>query len=132
MFVLGFDNSGLCAKDDYVSLQFDNSTEHPDGSVVESKYFSKGNKMRIEMTSSGEKSIFFSDGEKIYLYFPAENIAMPMPISMFTDAPMFNPRSYKNIPGINKTGEEEINGKLCDVYEYISQGKQCKMWVAKE
>lgn len=113
------------------SIKFDSSSQVEGGISVNSTCYVKSLKVRMEIQAQGQETVFIMDGQNSYMYFPSSKIAIPIPVQQASgQVPV--PTSYKDIPGLVKVGEEEVNGKPCDVYEYNEKGNRHKIWVDKE
>lgn len=93
------------------------------------KIWSDGKRVKFEGGMEGE--IYYLDYEKeeAYLYMPNENMMMKMPMEGMDsgwDSPFMMAAQIETdvIDGLNKVGEEEIDGKECTMYQYdFGQGK---------
>ncbi|MFH1877946.1 MAG: hypothetical protein ABH883_03985 [Candidatus Omnitrophota bacterium] len=97
----------------------------------------KDNMTRIEAVSSGRKIITITNNNGIYNYLPDENIAVKFPLDQATKEKIINPVDYMQfIRDLNTdtSGTEEIDGKLCDIYEYVDKptSSNVKVWIWKE
>lgn len=123
----------LYAKDNFSSLQCDTVIEGSGMGVTRGKLFIKGDKVRMETSmpgGDGHATVYFCDGEKAYIYFPGQNTAMSISTSQAKEQ-MPIPKNYKEI--YKASGEETIDGRLCDVYEYRDpKGQVYRIWVARD
>jgi outer membrane lipoprotein-sorting protein len=123
----------LYANDNFSSLQCDMVMEGSGMGVTRGKLFIKGDKVRMETDmpdETGGSTISLFNGEKAYIYFPSQNMAMGISTSQAKEQ-MPIPKDYKEI--YKTSGEETIDGRLCDIYEYRDpKGQVCKIWVARD
>lgn len=88
--------------------------------TMTSKVWIKGEKMRLEQIAEGEKMITLMKEGTMYLYYPAQKMAMKMDIS--TGAAQGGQENPKDMMEYLKSikakplGQEKIEGKLCNVY----------------
>lgn len=125
------------------SIQFDCEMNVPGQEAIHSKFFMKDfmsatKNMRMEMnmpaSSGGGQAIMILNQGKIYMYYPAQGIAMTM------SAP--NQQMQQQIPKLPQeyagavmkiVGQETVDGRLCDVYSItMPKGENFKTWVAKD
>ncbi|CEG12725.1 hypothetical protein MSIBF_A2670001 [groundwater metagenome] len=92
-------------------------------------------KMRTEAIMEGQttKLIYLTDmdAKTMYMYMPAENMAMKMD---FSNAPK---PATESTEGVDKykpvvVGTETIDRKVCIVYEYTAEEEKIKSWVWKD
>jgi len=132
-FVL-LSRGGLFCQGSVNTLKFD-SIEEVNGAVTKtSKGYFKGDRARIEIKKSGseEEAVMFVSAGKVYLYFPAKNIAILVAGVSNLDDLTPTPGSYKRYPGLRLVGQGEVEGKNCDIYESSADGQLRRMWVDKE
>jgi len=124
--------SGANAAAGYSTLRVDSS-----GTVIgvntRTLIFIKGNKFRIENPSLREKVITIGDGKKSYLYYPDNNFAYILPGYQKTEVNAVPPEFFhiKNVAGAKYAGQQAVDGKLCDVYEYSQQETRYKVYIDK-
>lgn len=124
----------LHAQDKYSSLQADTEIESPEMGKAQGKLFVKGKKVRMETNSGGATSvsmITLYDGQKAYVYFPSQNMAM---ISSASDVQAQMPMPKDDAEFDKKiVGQEVIDGKLCDIYQLQDRkGGAYKVWIARD
>lgn len=126
--------ASLYAQGRYSSLQCDTEIESPEMGKVSGKFFIKGKKVRMETNSGGSTGvsmITLNNGQKAYIYFPAQNMAM---VSSVSDVQAQVPIP-KDEPELNKKiiGQGVIDGRLCDIYQLQdNKGESYKVWIAKD
>ncbi len=90
----------------------------------------KGENIRTEMNASGKKMIMIvKEGREAYSYMPEQNMAIHIPI------PAQKPDKeidYLKRPEMKIVGQDTVDGRPCDVYQGVIEGKKIKMWVAKD
>jgi outer membrane lipoprotein-sorting protein len=100
---------------------------------MEMQVWMEGNKVRVEMDEQGQHIIYIvnHDTSKAYMYFPDQNMAMRVDISM---APQPEYEDVQDIAGYDYhvIGTETRDGKVCLVVEYSAQGATVKSWIWKE
>lgn len=112
------------------SLQFDVAMETEKQNMVMKMYF-KGDKTRMEMNMPGQGVVTeIVKDNKAYMYMPSQSIAISISLDDFKNK-MVTPTIPQNVD-FKIIGEETIDGRLCDVYEYTYQGETSKAWVDKE
>ena len=88
--------------------------------------------MKSEMTVEGQAVITLldMDAQTIYIYYPAQNMAMGMTYEP-ADSAM---EEVQSIPDYNPTiiGTETLDGKECLIVEYTTEGETTKYWIWKE
>lgn len=122
----------LYAENKFSSLQADTVIESPGMGKTMGKFFIKGKKVRLETNSTdaaGTDMVTLYDGQKAYVYFPAQNMAMVTPAPQVEQQmPTPNAEFNKEI-----VGQEAIDGKLCDIYQLKdAKGSSYKVWVARD
>lgn len=113
------------------SLQFDSAMEMQGMPAVKSTISIKDKKMHFEMNMQGQQFTYYFDGQKAFMYMPQAGYALAIPISEMLDQMPVN-QNYKDIPGLQRIGSEQLNGKDCDVYEYMQKNVKSKIWVEKD
>ncbi len=90
----------------------------------------KNNKMRMEFTAEGQTTVQLVDWDArlMYMYIPAQNMAMKMDISKAGASPTESITEYKPVV----IGTETLDGKVCLVVEYMAEGTKTKSWIWKE
>jgi outer membrane lipoprotein-sorting protein len=115
------------------SMQYDLVMTAPGAPTMTQKVWVKKNKMRMEMTQQEETQIILTDidAQTMYVYMPAENMAMKMNFSQATKSATEEAGSIQNY---NPTvvGTETIDGKVCLVVEYTAGGAATKAWIWEE
>lgn len=122
--------SGRQAFGKETTLKFD-ATSEMEGMKIKTTSYVKGAKIRMEMDMMGTRSIFVSDGKKAYMFTPSAGTAVSVPISNVYGQLPVN-QDYKQVPGLKKIGEETLDGKACEVFEYSESGTKHKIWVSKD
>jgi outer membrane lipoprotein-sorting protein len=118
------------AQKEFTSLQCDVALENNGVIFSKGKFYIKANKSRMESTTGGVRTIILINADKAYTYIPEQNMAMAMSLS---EAKMQTPqvRDFKDIYKL--VGEETVDGKLCDVYEYKDRrAGLTRIWIAKD
>jgi len=117
------------------TISYDQTITSSRGQTMTSKVWIKGEKMRIEQTAQGQKMITLMKEGAMYLYYPAQKIAMKMDVSAGADQEeQENPKEmveYLKSIEAKPLGQERIEGKLCDIYQitYPQTGARGKIWV---
>lgn len=95
--------------------------------------FVKGNKFRIENPSLKEKVITIGDGKNSYLFYPDKNFAYILPGYQKAEVNAVPSEFFhiKNVAGAKYVGQQTVDGKLCDVYEYSQQDTRYKVYIDK-
>lgn len=109
------------------------------GHISKGKVYIKGNKMRMEGTEAGKKSIMISDLDKgtAYVLMPEDKMYFEMS-GILAKAKMNRPEADEELAKIadkKLVGKERVNGYLCDKYEIIYHDKSLgKMfqWFSKK
>lgn len=104
-------------------------------SIVQ-KVWLKKDRMKTEMTTSGQTTIMFANLAEgvIYQYLPSQNIAMKMQSDKALESLESPVESIKDIEKYQTTivGTESIDGKDCLVVEYNIGEIKMKSWIWKE
>ena len=86
----------------------------------------------IGIPSSWVKSLFYRGRtgafRTMYMYIPAQNMAMKMDISQAGASPTENIAQYNPVV----IGTETLDGEVCLVVEYTAAGIKTKSWIWKE
>jgi hypothetical protein len=89
--------------------------------------------MKVESTVEGETSIQIIDriAEVMYLYMPSQNMAYRMDLTAAPESPL---QGTEAIEDYNYTiiGTETLDGKVCLVVEWTSEGITAKSWIWKD
>ncbi len=113
-------------------MKYDMLMTSPGVETITTKIWMKNNKMRTETTVEGETAVMLIDidTQTIYMYFPAQNMAMKMTY----EQPESAIEEAQSIPDYNPTiiGTETMDGKVCLVVEYTIEGQTTKMWIWKD
>lgn len=115
------------------SVKYDLLITGPGAPTMTQKIWVKKNKMRTETTQEGETVIILMDIDAgtMYMYIPAQNIAMKIDFDPTTKSAM---EEVKSIPNYNPeiVGTESIDGKVCLVVEYTVEEATTKVWIWEE
>ncbi|MFH1483877.1 MAG: DUF4412 domain-containing protein [Chloroflexota bacterium] len=113
-----------------VSVKYDMTITAPGTPTTTAKVWLEKNKMRTEFTAEGQTVVQLVDMDvrTMYMYIPAENMAMKMDFSQAPEAPTQNIEEYKPVV----IGTETLDGKVCLVVEYTDEGTKTKSWMWKE
>jgi len=117
---------------------FPGATVAPAMAMTPMKVWAKGNKMRVEMTWQGQTavSILDADTKTVYVYFPAQNMAMKEPFTPPTTGdPLIHPADFAEWIAGEKplvTGSETVDGKDCLVAEITTEQAKGKVWIWKK
>ncbi len=117
------------------TMSYDQIITSSRGETMTSKVWIKGNNMRMEQIAEGEKMITLMKKGTMYLYYPAQKMAMKMDISVGAgQGGQENPKDmmeYLKSVKAKPLGQEKIEGKLCNVYQitYPQTGAKGKIWV---
>jgi prepilin-type processing-associated H-X9-DG protein len=87
-------------------------------------------KFRYEIAEGGQTMIYLMDlaTKTYYWYLPQENIAYKMDMGQAPENPVENAEQIIPV----KVSTETVDGKLCDVYQWTSEGMTGKEWIWKE
>lgn len=87
-------------------------------------------KMRTELTAQGQAMVYLvdMDAKTMYMYIPAQNMAIKMDFSKATEPATKSIEAYKPVV----IGTETLGGKVCLVVEYTAEGVKTKSWIWKE
>ena len=124
--------------EEITTMSYDQTITSSRGETMTSKIWIKGNNMRMEQIAQGEKMITLMKEGTMYLYYPAQKMAMKMDISAGAgQGGQENPKDmmeYLKSVKAKPLGQERIEGKLCDVYQiiYPQTGAKSKIWVWRE
>ena len=134
--------------EEITTMSFDQIITSSRGETMTSKVWIKGEKMRMEQIAEGEKMIALLKEGTMYLYYPAQKMAMKMDISAGAgQGGQENPKDmmeYLKSVKAKPLGQEKIEGKLCNVYQITysqtglpakalaKAGAKSKIWVWKE
>jgi len=114
------------------SLKFDMAISGPGIPSVVSTVWQKPDKAKTEVSMEGQTIITYMDyvAEKMCVYFPATGMGMSMDFSMAQANPL---DQAETILGYEPTivGEETIDGKICLVFEWTTDGVHTKWWLWK-
>jgi outer membrane lipoprotein-sorting protein len=116
------------------SFSYDSQVSMDGANVMQSSNFIKDRKIRMEYKGQMDY-VFISNGQQIYLYYPANNMAMVLPANhpqAQSSQEAIESLDYKNMPGSKSLGEETFEGHVCEVYEYQKDGGITKVWIAKD
>ncbi len=135
--IMGFFLSGLLFAQQASSISYDQIVTSPTQGTITSKVWVKGEKMRIEQMAQGQKMVTLMKEGTMYLYYPAQKMAMKMDVSAGAGQGSENPKDtmeYLKSIEARPLGQERIEGKLCDVYQitYPQTGARGKIWVWRE
>jgi len=119
---------GVCVAAGFSSIQYDMVYEQPGMGNPSGKVYIKGTKSRIEMDQAGNKSVTLFDGEKAFMYLPAQNMAIMIPVDQVKQQ-VPEVRDYK--ADCQLLGEESIDGRPCGIYQCSKGGAPVKMWIDK-
>lgn len=124
----------ICADNTFYSLQCDSVMEGPGLGKTEGRFFIKGKKVRMESAvagSTGVNMVTLYDGQKAYVYFPEQNMAMATSVSsMEQQMPLMKDKEELNKKII---GQEIIDARACDIYQFNdAKGVNYKIWVARD
>jgi hypothetical protein len=110
------------------SMKFDMVTTAADNTVTTSTAWVKKNKMRIEGSIQGQNTVTLIDGDAktMYVYTPAQNTAIKMDFGQAPQSPSASSVLQYN-PII--VGSETLDGKLCQILQYTTNGVVTKEWV---
>jgi len=117
---------------------FPGATVAPALAMEPMKVWAKGNKMRVEMTYQGQAavSILDADTKTVYVYLPAQNMAMKEPFTPPTTGnPVRHPADFAEWVAGEKplvTGSETVDGKECLVAELAVEQTTGKVWIWKK
>jgi len=115
-----------------VSVKYDGVVTAPGQPTLTQKVWLKKSKMRMEFTAEGQTMVYLidSDAKTMYMYIPAQNMAMKMDFSQAPGAATEN----LDLEGYNPVliGTETLDGKVCLVVEYTVQGVKTKAWIWKD
>ena len=130
------------------TMSYDQTITSSRGEVMTSKVWIKGEKMRMEQVSEGEKMVTLMKEGTMYFCYPAQKMAMKMDISAGAgQGGQGNPKDmmeYLKSIKAKSLGQEKIEGKLCNVYQITypqtglpaealaKAGAKSKIWVWKE
>jgi len=123
--------------EEITTMSFDQIITSSSQGTMTSKVWIKGEKMRMEQIAEGEKMITLMKEGTMYLYYPAQKMAMKMDISAGAgQGGQENPKDmmeYLKSVKAKPLGQEKIEGKLCHVYQitYPQTGAKGKIWVWK-
>ncbi len=125
--------SVIFAEGNFESMQCDViKTDSQEGFSMAFKLYIKGNKSRVESPNM----IMIYNGSTQYIYYPQQNYAVALSYSPRETLQLINQAFGTQMPSENEVarklvGEETVDGKLCDVYEYSYQERIVKVWTAK-
>jgi outer membrane lipoprotein-sorting protein len=119
------------------TYKYDTVVTTPDQTVMTTKFWLKGDKLRWEGSYAGESVVYLIDGstQVAYLYNPAQNLAMEMNFAEAQGAVGEAPAEQAgSIESLNPTnlGTEVLDGKNCTVVEYGNEAGETKMWIWTE
>jgi outer membrane lipoprotein-sorting protein len=122
---------------DLPSVKYDQVLTSPGEPTVTWKVWVEGQKSRIEMSAEGQTVIMLIDFDAgiMYMYDPAENVAIKMDLSGFEGIAT---EASEDILNFNPTiiGTETWDGKVCLVVEYtaVIEGVESKIkqWIWEE
>ena len=91
------------------------------------------NKMKTESTVEGETTIQIVDwaAEVMYLYMPSQNMAYRMDLAGAPESPLEGTEAIEDYD-YTILGTETLDGKVCLVVEWASEGVTAKSWVWKD
>jgi len=134
--------------EEITTMSYDQTITSSRGATMTSKVWIKGNNMRMEQIADGEKMITLMKEGTMYLYYPAQKMAMKMDISAGAgQGGQENPKDmmeYLKSIKAKPLGQEKIEGKLCNVYQITysqtglpaealaKAGVKSKVWVWRE
>jgi len=115
-------------------LAYDMRVTNYDGTVIESKAYTKGTKFRQESDAAGQKIIILGDTEgDMYTYYPVQNTAMKINFNDEVDDGTVEEDPFTALEEVmdtvNVTGYEYIDDKKCVVVEYMAEGFNQTMWI---
>ena len=108
------------------------------GQTQTGKVFIKGKKMRMEMTTPGNKMvhIMLSEENKTIILMTKEKMYMEMTaVNKPGASPSANKADLEKVATLKQLGTETINGYLCDKYQVIFQDKKqgaSTQWYSKK
>ncbi len=125
------------AKADFGEMSFEQVVTVPDAPQQSMKMYVKQDKMRIEVQAEGQQMIWIvDDAAKVaYMWLPAQNAAMKVGLAQFEaqlgSEPEVDVIANEALAG-KVVGTETVDGKVCDVYEYETDGGKAKAWIWRE
>ncbi len=125
------------AKVDFSEISFEQVVTTPNTPPHTLKLFLKQGKMRAEVQAEGQQMIWIGDNaaKVAYMWLPAENVAMKVPLEQFEEQvggePEIDVVARQAMTG-KLVGSETIDGKVCDVYEYETPDGKAKAWLWRE
>ena len=102
------------------------------------KAYYKNNKVRLEMAAGGQNVIMIADNDAkvAYMYIPDQNAAMKMSTAQFQQQQQGNTGDAGAVAQEAEkgklVGQETVDGKVCDVYEYMTSAGATKSWIWRE
>ena len=92
-------------------------------------------KIRMEMSVQGQETVFLTDQETSYMFFPIQNMATKIDVSESRDITENSIveqslRLLDYAPAV--LGSEKIDDKDCLVVQYAIYGQEIKMWIWEE
>ncbi len=126
--------SGMVFAQSLSSVTYDSTMSFTGMPAIQSTTYLKDKKFRFEMNMPNQKMIYIFDGNNAYMYMPAMGTAMKMPADKIKEqmAESKDAMDYRNIPGLQKVGDDTVDGIACDVYTYTRSEADAKIWVSKE
>jgi len=115
-----------------------------DGALFEAKTWMKDGKVRMEYVSMGENVISIIKDKKVYNFSPKTKMGTVVSVSALgQEQDQVGPeiiqskdKFYEFLKNMKakKTGEESVDGKLCVVYEYITDKTKVlnRVWMWKD
>ncbi|WP_054694089.1 LolA family protein [Syntrophomonas palmitatica] len=114
-------------------LSYDStSTLSSSKEVIKNKVFISGKKARFEAEVQGKKTVTISDGSNVYMYFPAENMAMKVAITENKNKPATEWAEGQAEDNLKIVGHEKIDGAECAVVEAVQGQETVRMWIRED
>ena len=121
IYFVGLASSSIQAEEKLTTMSYDQMITSSQEKAITSKVWIKGNNMRMEQISEGEKMIALVKEGAMYLYYPAQKMAMKIDIGAGAgQGGQENPKNmmeYLKSINAKPLGQERIEGKLCDIYQ---------------
>lgn len=114
-----------------VSVKYDMVITSPDAPEVTQTIWAKANKIRMQMTTGGDKMIVLVDRDAgvMYTYLPDENMAIKQTLDDTAPSSAADAMQSVEEHSPRIIGTETLDGKRCLVVEYSSDEGTAKIWI---
>ena len=142
--LLSLNSFGFCNQDSLRNISFTQTIESKkDGKLFEAKTWMKNKNIRMEYNSQGQELVSIIKSSNVYNYSPAAKTGAILDVEKNKDTMQIGPEilqsekeflEFLNLMEAKKIGQEIVDNKDCDIYEYMDLDKKIthRIWVWHE